>query len=548
MTLADQAGRTNVNTATLTINVIRDQFTPRFLNLPYAVTINENFGTTQSIYTVTATDDDPSNTFERVTYEVTGDGNAPAFFSVDQFNGRIFLRQSLANVAQVTYNLRITAYDNGIPRLSNSTIVVITIDRNQNAPFFQPTSYPASVADNSVLGSEVITVTAIDTDTVAPYNTVRYFLRDSAASQYFFINEESGIIYVANNVALDPAAPSSYSLTVGAYDLGTPSRSALQDANVFITVTRNQFSPVFIDDPYVRQIEQSRSVGSFVVRVTATDADTVSPYRDVTLRLIGDDAGTTYFNFNPASGNVTVARQLTLDTATFYQLRIEARDGGSPSRSATALVQITVLRNLFTPEFTQLFYNITIDETQQLGQNLLQISARDDDLTSPHNTITYTMNDNFNLASQYFTVNSGTGAVTLRQSLLNDNTDTNRYTFTVSITDNGIPSRSANNFASVEINVIRNTQPPFFINTPYDTSIEYTANAGLEVFTATARDNDVAPYNTITYSLIGDGDAPAFFNIDANTGVVRLSQRILQESTSQYRVRNTTYYSEFTVI
>lgn len=523
----------------------RNAFTPQFQNLPYTVQINENFGPTQtqSIFQVTATDADPTNTFEEVRYRVTGDGNAAAFFSVNEFSGRIFITQSVANIAQVTYTLRITAYDNGLPQLSNSTTVTITVDRNQNAPFFQQTSYSADIADNGVLGAEVVQVYASDQDTVAPYNTVRYILRSTSGSEYFFINVETGMIYVARSVALDTNAPTQYILTVGVYDLGVPSRSGTQDANVFISVIRNQFSPVFFNDPYTKDVEQSLSVGSFVLQVTSSDADTVSPFGEVTMRLIGDDAGVAYFNFDPLTGDVTVAQRLTFDAATFYQLRIEARDGGSPARSATALAQITVLRNLFTPEFDQLFYNTTIDETLQPGQTVVQILASDSDATSPHNTITYTLNNNFNnLASQYFTVNPATGAVTLSQSLLNDNSDTTRFTFSISIRDNGVPSRAILNSASVEVNVIRNIQPPIFISTPYDTEMDYTDNIGTPIFTATARDGDISPYNIVTYDLIGDGDATVFFNIDAGSGVVTLQQIVQQETTTQFRVR-TSYVS-----
>ncbi|WAQ96421.1 FAT4-like protein [Mya arenaria] len=536
--LADQAGRSNVNTATLTINVIRNQNTPYFINLPYRIDISESTALSQSIFTVTALDADQGNSFGQITYRATGDGNAPAFFAVNANTGVISVTQNLAGNTDVVYNLRVTAYDNGVPSLSNSTIVYITVDRNRNAPVFFPASYNAQVADNGILGSDVVQVLVSDADSVPPYNIVKCFLRSSSGSQYFFIDEDSCIIYLARNIALDANAPNTYSLTVGAFDMGIPSRSAIQDATIFISVQRNQFSPVFSNAPYRRTIQQSLGVGSFVERVTATDADTVSPFGDVTLRIIGDDEGTVYFSFSPSSGNITLARDLSLDSASFYQLRIEARDGGNPARSSTSLVAISVNRNLFDPQFTQQSYNITIDETQSLGVNILQISASDLDSRAPHNVITYSMREtNLNsLAAQFFTINSATGAVTLRQSLLNDNADTRRYTFSVSITDNGIPPRSSFNTASVEVNVIRNTVAPFFVGTPYDTTIDYNANIGAQIFVATAQDNDIAPYNTITYDLIGDGDAIVFFRIDSNTGVVSLQQRITQESATQYRL------------
>ena len=538
MTLGDQAGRNNLNTATLTINVIRNQFTPYFINEPYSVVINENSGTLQNIYQVTARDDDAINTFERVTYQVTGDGSAPAFFRVDENTGSIFIRQSLANVAQTDYSLRITAYDNGIPARSNSTTVLITIDRNQNAPFFQPTQYSATIPDNAGLGSEVRQVTALDSDTVAPYNTVKYFLRSSASSEYFFIDEDTGIIYLRQSVALDQNSPSSYTLNVAAYDLGTPSRSAPQDATVFIQVTRNQNTPFFIGTPYIIQVQQTRAVGDVVLTVTANDQDQLSPFGDVTMRLIGDDDGVVYFGFNPLNGEISVNRDLTLDTASFYRLRIEARDGGTPSLSATALVEITVLRNLFDPEFTQQNYEVTIDETQSLGVNIVQLTAEDRDATSPHNVITYTLQGGFQntLASSYFTVNSATGGVSLLQSLLNDASDTLRYTFFVTIADNGVPNRSGNNQATVIVNVIRNRFPPVFVNTPYNTNVDYTVSTGTSVYQVEATDQDVAPYNVVSYDLIGDDNGPVFFNIEANTGIIRASQNLVTESQTLYVV------------
>ncbi|WAQ95445.1 FAT4-like protein [Mya arenaria] len=538
VTLGDQVGRMNVNTATLTINVIRNQNTPYFVSLPYNKFITESQAVSSSIFTVTARDDDQVNTFERVTYQITGDGNAPAFFGINSNTGVISLTQSLSGNADTVYNVRVTAYDNGTPQRSNSTIVYITVDRNGNAPFFQPTSYSAQVADNGILGSLIVQLTVNDLDTVSPYNDVRCFLRQSTSSQYFFVDEESCGVYLARNIALDTNAPSTYSISVGAVDLGNPSRSAAVDANVFISVQRNQFSPEFFNDPYTRSIAQSEAVGSFVLQVTATDRDTVSPFGDVSYRLIGDDDGTVYFSFNPTSRNITVARDLSLDTATLYRLRIEARDGGNPARSATSLVSINVRRNLFDPVFATQFYNVTIDETQSLGVNILQITASDQDTRAPNNVITYVMtNNNFNtLSSQYFTVNSGTGAITLRQSLLNDNSDTRRFTFNVAINDNGIPQRQGQNFASVEINVIRNTSPPLFVSTPYDREIDYTTAQGTLIFTATATDADVSPYNIISYDLIGDDGATVFFRIDANNGEVRLTQSISQETTTQYRL------------
>ena len=61
--------------------------------------------------------------------------------------------------------LRIRAYDNGIPSKSNTSLVTITINRNLNAPIFVQTQLSANLPDNNALGQTLITVTANDADT-----------------------------------------------------------------------------------------------------------------------------------------------------------------------------------------------------------------------------------------------------------------------------------------------------------------------------------------------------------------------------------------------
>lgn len=56
--LSDGAGRVAAQSATVTINVVRNQNTPFFVNEPYSRLIQENLPTGTSIYQVTARDAD----------------------------------------------------------------------------------------------------------------------------------------------------------------------------------------------------------------------------------------------------------------------------------------------------------------------------------------------------------------------------------------------------------------------------------------------------------------------------------------------------------
>jgi hypothetical protein len=59
-------------------------------------------------------------------------------------------------------------------------------------------------------------------------------------------------------------------------DLGVPSRTSPQNATLTLTVSRNQFPPVFQKTPYSFKTDEKTTVGSEVYRVvTATDQDKV---------------------------------------------------------------------------------------------------------------------------------------------------------------------------------------------------------------------------------------------------------------------------------
>ena len=45
-----------------------------------------------------------------------------------------------------------------------------------------------------------------------------------------------------------------------------------------------------------------------------------------------------------------------------------------------------------------------------------------------------------------------------------------------------------------------------------------------------------APYNVITYSIVGEDKAPNYFTIDSDNGQIRLRSSLLQDQDLSYRV------------
>ena len=57
--------------------------------------------------------------------------------------------------------------------------------------------------------------------------------------------------------------------------------------------------------------------------------------------------------------------------------------------------------------------------------------------------------------------------------------------------DNGVPQQFATQTATVVVNVLRNLNTPYFVNSPYAVTIAETTLLGTSIFRLDARDDDV---------------------------------------------------------
>lgn len=74
-------------------------------------------------------------------------------------------------------------------------------------------------------------------------------------------------------------------LIIGAYDLGTPSRSANIDATVTLSVVRNLQTPYFLQSNYVTTIQENQATGTSILQVSARDDDTTVSFLTSSQRI-----------------------------------------------------------------------------------------------------------------------------------------------------------------------------------------------------------------------------------------------------------------------
>lgn len=106
------------------------------------------------------------------------------------------------------FQLLVTAYDTGVPEITTSAIVTITITRNLNAPVFSARRYEDTVYDYTGVGSNVLQITATDADVTSPENSVIYDLQDN--SGFFTIHPFNGMITIDRRLTEDTSRRTVY--------------------------------------------------------------------------------------------------------------------------------------------------------------------------------------------------------------------------------------------------------------------------------------------------------------------------------------------------
>lgn len=137
----------------------------------------------------------------------------------------------------------------------------------------------------------------------------------------------------------------------------------------------NDNTPTFVPDVVQLSISESTPLGSEIFVAMATDLDdTTNAQLLYSLSVTGD------FLINFLSGAITVDAELDFETQESYLLVITATDRGSPTRSSTLTLNVTLLdQNDNAPVITNPSPVYTIRENVNTGQLVGTVNAVDAD-------------------------------------------------------------------------------------------------------------------------------------------------------------------------
>uniref|UniRef100_A0A3Q0SVW2 Cadherin domain-containing protein n=1 Tax=Amphilophus citrinellus TaxID=61819 RepID=A0A3Q0SVW2_AMPCI len=438
--------------------------------------------------------------------------------------GELVLDKELDREEQQEMKLLLTAVDGGSPQRSGTVVIhVIVLDANDNAPVFSEAVYRASLPENSDLRTPVIRISASDADEGVNGEVTYEFSRlPDKSRKLFSLDPKTGEVLVTG--VIDYEEGSKYEAIIEAKD----GYGLSSEAKVIIDIIDvNDNAPVIYLKSLSNPILENASPGTEVGIINVQDRDSENN-RQVRCSI---QQGNDHFKLNVKSkgggrkyGELVLDKELDREDKKEIVLLLTAFDGGSPRRSGTVVIHVTVLdANDNVPVFSQNVYKASLPENSPLDTVVLTVSATDAD-EGVNGEVNYGF-DHVSKERQVFSLDPKTGEVKVAGAI--DYEKESSYEMQISAKDGlGLAS-----YATLLIEIIDvNDNTPVIYLKSLSNSIPENASPGSLVSKVIAVDADSGQNAWLSYHIVKSTD-PGLFTIGLHSGEIR-TQRDISESDS----------------
>ncbi|XP_051506956.1 cadherin-23-like isoform X2 [Myxocyprinus asiaticus] len=532
---------------TATLTVVLDDVNdsrPRFIRPVQTISVNESTPPGEVVATLTAEDPDlrPRLEYYIISVEAKDDGNNAVdglqeSFGIDFHTGAVFVRNPLNRELVATFEIIVSVHDNASDVIDmsvsvpNAKLTINILDVNDNTPRFRPfgvANFSERILEGAQPGTTLLSVTAVDPDK-GPNGQIIYQLLHLPRGDYIRLEDPSTGKILANRM-VDYELVQWLNFTVRAQDHGTPPRFA--ELPVYLRIVDvNDNNPVFQQPLYQRSLFENIALGTIIVSVSATDADS-GLFSVIEYGLVDGEGK---FGITPTTGDIYILSTLDRETKDRYTLTAYARDnpGGSPNnrRENSVQVQLTVMDvNDFRPRFSERVFSTSVFENEPVGTSVITLTATDLD-EGENALLTYSLQGP---GADAFSLDPDTGlmrSLRLLQSF-------EQFNLTVVATDHGRPPLWGT--ASLQITVIDvNDNRPVFVRPANGTIMHILEEQppGLVVYEVFATDEDEGVNGEVRYSFLQTGAGNRDwenFHIDAVTGVITTAVKLDREKQALY--------------
>ncbi|XP_041959519.1 protein dachsous-like [Alosa sapidissima] len=473
----DQGRPSRSATATVVIQVLDvNDNEPVFSQTQYYLTASELDEPGTLLATLIATDKDVGTNAE-FTYRIAK--VEPSLestpFTLDPVTGALTLARRLDYGDGTRYTLAVEAVDKGTPTMTgNATVTVQVEDVNNNPPEFSRERYDVAVPENLAGGAVLVSLEVTDKDKGGFSNG--YFVM---TSDTFSINK-MGAISLNSDATLDREKQDSYVLQVTAVDQPVDGLNATAQVNITVTDI-NDNNPEFLPLPSPISVAEGKYTDvalGVVCQIQAEDRDAGENGRV----NISTSSYTDTFTFTE-DGTLVARAELDRETKDSYDLVIIATDNGKPQRQTVTNIRVSVTDvNDNAPVFSMDTYSKNILSTDSKeGDLVLTVTATDKDAGN-NSVITYSFASG---ASEYLSLNSETGDITLTSDLSNVTKDT-LLNLTAKAEDHGTTPLSSTATVLIYIRTVSLEEGLTFASPTYNFSVAENKPKDSEVGTVMA--------------------------------------------------------------
>ncbi|XP_015602417.1 neural-cadherin isoform X3 [Cephus cinctus] len=532
VTAKDKGEPSKTGTATVRIYTKnKNDEEPKFSQQVYTPNVDENAGPNTLVTTVVASDKDGDN----VRFGFVGGDTSSGQFVIEEITGVIRLHGKAISLDRDKYELNVTALDDGACCLngdmtihtSTAVVVVFITDVNDNKPVFKEcgTYYP-KVEEGAPNGSTVIKVQATDEDK-GVNGQVKYSIvqQPNQKGTKFTVDEESGEVFTNKVFDREGDDGKFVSVTVKATDQGEPSLEGVCSFTVEITDV-NDNPPLFDRQKYVENVKQDASIGTNILRVSASDEDADNNGAiTYTLSAPNNDQSLQYFEIQPESGWIVLKKALDRDR---YRLTVRASDRGTPPLYAEVDVELDVVdRNNKPPLWDEKVYGpIHIKENVTVGTVVTSVKASSGIENNP--TVFYHLmpgsTAQTNKQHTFYLQQRAEQSVTWADIKVNHQLDyesIKEFNLTIRVENNGAQQLASETTVYIMLEDV-NDEIPLFTEREQETVLEGEP-VGSKVTQVNAIDKDgTYPNNEVTYYVVDSdrNEGKNFFEINQKTGEV----------------------------
>ncbi|KAG9490970.1 hypothetical protein GDO78_006352, partial [Eleutherodactylus coqui] len=458
------------------------------------------------------------------------------YFSINVDNGNLYIadridRETLCRAAADC----VLTFDAVVENPLNIFSVSIDIkDINDNFPKFHHDTLTLEMSESTSLGTKFALQNAEDLD-VGINSLISYKL---SANQYFALGEKvstDGSVFpeLILEKALDRETQNKHELILTASDGGDPVQTGTVLIPVIVTDVNDNF-PVFTQDVYKVSVRENIPVNSTILQVSASDEDEgVNAQITYSIKTTENIIYET-FAINANNGEFKIKGQLDYEVNKYYDISVQAKDGGGLAAHAKVLIELTD-ENDNAPEISITSSSDLIPEDSAPGTVVALIQVHDPDSGENGEVQCKIAGD------LPFDLISSTG--NFYKIVTKSNLDTEKvssYNITIQASDKGSSELTSRKVIKLDVSDI-NDNAPVFDELIYTTIIKENNSPGASIFSIQAKDLDSEDNAKITYFIIAQNkeEEPlsSYISMNPVTGIIYAQRSFDYEKHKEFKIQ-----------